>query len=198
MIAYPLAVYAGLTHFNARTVGLVLLLLLTPTLVGTLRRASREQLVAVLPVPGSVVALLVLASLLDDPRFMLAMPVLVSLVLLYTFASSLGTTPMVERFARLQDPDLSAAKLRYCRTVTVVWCGFFVFNALISASLALFASLAAWVLYTGLVSYVLIGALATAEYAMRKYRFRDYGGGVHDRVLSRLFPPRPQGTGEAQ
>jgi len=172
--------------------------LLTPSLIGTLRRATREDLVAVLPVPASMFLLLALSSLLDDRRFMLAMPVLISVALLLTFGTSLRTTPMVERFARLQQPDLSASKVRYCRTVTLVWCGFFVFNALICAALALFASLSAWALYTGLVSSVLIGALATAEYAVRKYRFRDYGGGVHDRLLARLFPPPPRRTGEAQ
>lgn len=191
MVAYPLAVYVGLTRFSARTVGLILLLFAAPSLVGTLRRATRADLIAVLPVPLAVFCLLALSSLLNDQRFMLAMPVLINAVLLYTFATSLGTTPMVERFARLQDPSLGAAKVTYCRNVTRVWIAFFVFNGAASAFLAVFGPLTAWTLYTGLLSYVLIGLLAAGEYAVRKYRFRDYGGGVHDRLLARLFPPHP-------
>jgi uncharacterized membrane protein len=118
------------------------------------------------------------------------MPVLINGVLLATFASSLSSTPMVERFARMQDPELGPAQVSYCRGVTRVWCGFFVFNMLISGLLALFAPLEAWALYTGLIAYVLMGLLGASEYVVRKSRFREYGAGLHDRVLARIFPPR--------
>jgi len=36
----------------------------------------------------------------------------------------------------------------------------------------------------------LIGTLGALEYVYRKYRFREYGAGLHDRLLARLFPPR--------
>jgi hypothetical protein len=29
-----------------------------------------------------------------------------------------------------------------------------------------------------------------AEFLLRRYRFRRYGAGLHDRLLSRIFPPR--------
>lgn len=188
--AYPLAVYFGLLHLGARSVGLLLMLLLLPGLAIKWRRARREDLWVVARVPLSVLALVALAALFDERRFVLALPVLINAVLLINFASSLRSTPLVERFARMQDPELGPEQVRYCRTVTVVWCMFFLLNGALSGALALFASVASWALYTGLVAYLLIGLLATAEYVVRKARFREYGAGLHDRLLARVFPPR--------
>lgn len=199
---YPLAVYFGLLHLGARSLGLLLMLLVLPGLLWRARaarvpsqpesrRARRENLWAVARVPLSVLLLVALAALFDDRRFVLALPVLINAVLLASFASSLRGTPLVERFARMQDPELGPEQVRYCRAVTVVWCTFFLLNGALSAALALYASVASWALYTGLVAYLLIGLLATAEYVVRKARFRAYGAGLHDRLLARVFPPRP-------
>jgi uncharacterized membrane protein len=195
---YPLAVYVGLTRYSARNVGLLLIGLLIPGLLIRLRGARKEDLLAVARVPLAVIAVAGLGALFDDKRFVLAMPVLINAALLATFGSSLWGTPMVERFARLQDPNLGPAQVAYCRTVTKVWCGFFVFNIGMSGWLALFAPLSWWALYTGIIAYVLIGVLATAEYIVRKERFREYGNGLHDRILMRLFPPRAPGVGVPQ
>lgn len=190
--AYPLAVYIGLTRFSARGLGLLLLLWLLPGLLMKVRRARRDDLWVVLRLPLSIVALLSLSAVLDDARFVFALPVLINLVLLAQFAGSLRSTPMVERFARMQQPALSPEQMRYCRTVTKVWCLFFVLNGLTSALLAAFASLASWALYNGLIAYLLIGVLGAGEYLVRKARFREYGTGLHDRLIARLFPPRSE------
>jgi uncharacterized membrane protein len=186
---YPAAVYFGLLHLSARSVGLLLLGLLLPGLVYRLRSAPVGQLWAVAKLPTAVFALVFLAALFDDRRFVLALPVLINLLLLGGFVSSLRSTPMIERFARLQKAELSDAQVHYCRRVTHVWCVFFACNAALSLLLACFASVATWALYTGLIAYVLIGALGVSEYVVRKARFREYGSGLHDRLLARLFPP---------
>jgi uncharacterized membrane protein len=187
--AYPVAVYVGLTRFSARGLGALLALLLLPGFVSKLRNARREDLLTVARLPLSILSLLALAAILDDARFVFALPILINLALLAQFVSSLAGTPIVERFARMQHPDLPASHVPYCRSVTKVWCGFFLGNALISYALAAFAPLSWWTLYNGLLAYLLIGILATVEYVVRKFRFRDYGTGLHDRVLARLFPP---------
>ena len=53
---------------------------------------------------------------------------------------------------------------------------------------ARFASLGLWTLYTGVVSYGLIGVLFSVEYVTRKIRFRDYGKNPVDWLLGLLFP----------
>ncbi|MNJ71634.1 hypothetical protein D3C77_682010 [compost metagenome] len=74
---------------------------------------------------------------------------------------------LVERLARLTDPDLPPAGVRYTRTVTRVWCGFFVLNGTLAAATIWHGDLALWSLYNGLVSYLLMGLLMGAEYLVR-------------------------------
>ena len=99
--------------------------------------------------------------------------------------------PMVEIFARLQTGILSEEEVRYCRTVTAVWCGFFAANGLAALGFALAGSLAAWTAYNGFVAYGLMGLLFAGEVTVRSYRFRRYEGGLADPLFRRLFPPRP-------
>ncbi len=189
VVGYPVAIYVGLTRFNARGVGLLMLLLLAPTFALKWRNARKEDLFVAVRVPLSIMLVAGLSALLNDKRVVLCVPVLINALLLAQFASSLRSTPIVERFARMQQPALSAAQIAYCRSVTKVWCAFFVSNALLSAYFAVRGPLWLWTLYTGAIAYGLIGVVATVEYITRKARFREYGAGLHDRILSRVFPP---------
>lgn len=199
VIAYPIAIYLGLGRWSTRTLGLVLLLLLGATL-GTriaLRMRGldpaerRAHLWPVIRVPLSVVGLVALATALDEARFLLILPVLVNVLLLVQFAASLrGSVSLVERFARLQDPELPPGGPRYCRTVTKVWCGFFVINGAIAGALGVLGLLSWWALYNGLIAYILMGALFTVEYIVRKATFRRFDDTLADRVLAAVLPPR--------
>jgi uncharacterized membrane protein len=73
-------------------------------------------------------------------------------------------TQIAQRFS---SKALSPAAIRYTRTVTLVWCGFFLVNGAISLWTAYYASLAIWTLYNGFISYMLIGGLFVAEYLVR-------------------------------
>ncbi|WP_050475907.1 hypothetical protein [Herbaspirillum rhizosphaerae] len=102
-------------------------------------------------------------------------PVIVSLGMLALFGASLVRPPsIIERLARLQDPDLPAFAVAYTRRVTQVWCGFFALNGGIAFATAVWASEAVWSLYTGLISYVLMGALFVGEYIVRFYVRRHH------------------------
>jgi len=67
---------------------------------------------------------------------------------------------------------LSPERVAYCRTVTKIWCAFFVVNGSVALWLSLYGSLSAWGLYTGAVAYGLMGLLFVAEYTVRRLRFR--------------------------
>jgi uncharacterized membrane protein len=192
IILYPVAVYFGLSRFDLSKVGLVLIILVGLGLLPRIKSLrQREQLSAILPLPLSIAGLILLSMILDDPRFILGLPVLINLVLLFGFARSLKSEEsMIERFARMQSPDLSEEQQGYCRSVTLVWCGFFVINASIAGTLALLFLISWWTLYTGLISYLLMVVLFSAEYIIRKYRFREYGNRAHDRLISVIFPPK--------
>jgi uncharacterized membrane protein len=205
VVLYPVAIWIGLTYFSARTVGLWIVALLVPGLWLRLRSAPgaadpaqrRADLWAVLRVPLVVLLVVSLGVAFDDRRFVLAMPVLINAVLLLTFAASLfGEHTLIERFARMQEKDgLSAAQIAHCRQVTWAWCGFFLLNGAACAALALLAPLAWWAAYTGGLAYALMGVMFSAEYVLRQYRFRRYGRGLHDRLLSRILPPRDEEGG---
>ncbi len=192
-LLYPAVVYFSSTLWSARTASLVLLCTLGG--IYTLQRLAGSPAKAgpMGKVPLFAVATLGLGALLENEGFAQLVPVVVNTGLLVLFASSLrGPISMVESFARRQDPDLSEEKVQYCRTVTIVWCGFFVLNIAVTVALALAAPISWWTLYTGVLAYLAIGALFTAEYVVRKARFRDYDNPprLHDRLFVRLFPPR--------
>jgi uncharacterized membrane protein len=115
-------------------------------------------------------------------------PVLINAGLLATFAATLRRPPpMIERFARLQDPDLRPAEVAWCRLWTWLWRGYFTVNACISALHATRGSLWSWTTYNGLVSYLIAGTLFGVEYSIRKYRFGRLGVHWLDRSLGRIF-----------
>jgi uncharacterized membrane protein len=186
-VAFPLLVFGGVAWLGARWTAIALGLLLVPGLVRAAAR-GRAALSSALTLPLTAAVLLGLAAALDDGRFMLAYPALVNAALLAHFGLSLrGDQPLVERMARLTVPDLSDAERRYCRSVTIVWCAFFVANGAAAALLAALAPRGWWAAYTGVVSYVLVGALFAAEYVVRKARFGRFGRGPVDRLLASIL-----------
>jgi uncharacterized membrane protein len=191
LLAYPAAVYYGLTHLAPRQLALWLLPLLALTVLARMPRERSRQWLEALKAPAVMAVLLALTAVFDDPRFLLATPVLINLVLLVGFAGSLRSRmPLVERFARMQVDDLSPAEIAYCRKVTQVWSGFFVLNGSTAGLLALLAPVSWWALYTGIVAYVLMGLLGATEYVLRKYRFGRFGQNPLDRLLQSLLPQR--------
>ncbi len=172
LLGYPFAVYVGLTRWDVRTAALVLLALAIPIAISRLSKERGEDLRTIALVPLITVGLLALGAILNESGFILAIPVLINVALLLTFASTLRWgPPMIERFARLVEPDLSPPKVRWCRLWTWLWCAFFVLNAGTAAVLALFGTLEAWTLYNGFIAYMLIGVMFAIEFVLRHLRF---------------------------
>ncbi|WP_206668527.1 COG4648 family protein [Pseudomonas saliphila] len=101
---------------------------------------------------------------------MRAYPIAISLIMLTLFAGSLiRGMPIIERLARVREPDLPSEGVIYTRRVTWAWCGFFVVNGGISAWTALYADLATWTLYNGFISYCLMGLMFAGEWVCRRH-----------------------------
>ena len=175
MIAYPAFVWLGLSSGSPRQVAIILLALMTPACL--LRRSKRErgQGVALVAVPITILGLLVVSAVFDGADFIRATPVAANVVLLISFCATLrrGSVPMIERFARLQEPDLDEPKQAWCRAWTKIWCAFFVANGAVALALAALADLRTWALYNGGIAYALIGALFALEWLLRRRRFPD-------------------------
>lgn len=162
-VAYPFAVYFGLERLSPRVFALLLGgLWLARLLSGARRPGSRWMAAAAL-------AFCLLLGLADNPQLLRWYPVLISLFGLGLFALSLRFgPPLVERLARLREPELPEVAVRYTRRVTQVWALFFLGNGLIAAALTLWAPLAWWTLYNGLISYALMGLLFAGEWLLRQ------------------------------
>jgi uncharacterized membrane protein len=191
VLGYPALAWLGIRFLGTRTAALLLLAAAVASHVRKLRW-RRAEFGGLAWLAVAVTGLLLLAAMLDDPRFILAYPALVNLVLLAQFGWTLRSgPPMVERFARLQVDDLSPHEIAYCRTVTAVWCGFFVLNGVTAALVAGWSSQNVWAIYNGFVAYVLMGLLFAVEYVVRKVRFGRFGPGLLDRMIERMVGVGP-------
>ena len=166
---YPALIFAGLQFFDPRTVGACVLV----ALVVRYRRQA-AKLVAGFSA-GQFLALglpplLGLAVIATNSELLLRLyPASISASMLILFGATLIQPPsMVERFARLEHPELSPEHSRYTRRVTEIWCVFFVANGAIAAYTAAFASREVWALYNGLIAYVLMGTLFMGERLFRR------------------------------
>ncbi len=195
-LSYPLILYLAHTRLSARGVGGILLALYGASMLLRMR-GSAAELWRIARQHLPLLALIAAAIALGNRTLLLLLPMLVSLYLLGTFADSLRRgPPMIERFARAIEDDLPDFTLPYCRRVTAIWCGFLAANSLVVAGLAFFAPLGWWALYTGVLFYLLLGALLAAEFCFRKWWFRYYDDGVLDRIFARWFPPERTANGQ--
>ena len=161
-LIYPLAVWLGQGQIEPRFLaGLLVLAGLTRLPMLRISQAGRWWLAGIL-------VLLVLAAWSNVWLPLKLYPVLVNAVLLGVFAHSLIFPPsMIERFARMSEPDLPAQGIGYTRRVTQVWCVFFAINGAIALVTALWAAPAIWTIYNGLVAYLMMGLLLAGEYVVR-------------------------------
>ena len=192
-IAYPVLIFFSLSHFEPRVVAFVVLALAGVRLLVASTSAAIAFVREVWLPAVAVGAVAVITAIWNDPMGLLLAPALINVALLVSFGSSLwGERPIIERFARLQTGDLTTAEVQYCRSVTLLWCGFFVVNGSAALFLALAGNIENWALFTGLISYILIGTLFGAEYIYRHWRFRRFVGGFADPLLKMVFPPRSE------
>ena len=173
MLAYPFLIYFGLARFQARAMALVLLAVVGLRMALMRGGSMPAGLLAAAGVMGTVC---LAVFLMGDQQFFLYYPVLMSLTMCALFAVTLNRPPsMIERFARIAEPDLPDQAIGYCRKVTIVWCGFFVANASVALWTIRSGDIKLWTLYNGLLSYLIMGLLFAVEYAVRTVFRRRLG-----------------------
>lgn len=166
-VAYPYLVYKGMQSGIVWTAPA----LIAAVYIDQARRAAalQRKLQKLLPA-----LLLISGALFFQDVTAKLVPVLIQLMLLHFFADTLRNgPPLIERFVRLEFAEFPPEIAVYCRQLTLLWSGFFAFNAVICSLLALFAPIAWWAFYTGVMIYTLTGALMAGEYVWRHFRFPD-------------------------
>lgn len=192
LVLYPLIVLLGLTYLNVRWTAALLLILLGRRFVA-LVFTSKETSV---PVIVQIVAMVLLfggAAASGSELFLRFTPFGISIVFFLQFALTLrkGSTPIIERFARLQRPDLPPDHVEYCHKLTKVWLLVFTGNSALVLAAAFVESKAIWAFMVGPGSYFYLGVFLSAEYIYRKRRFQDFNPkNPLDRLLEPLLKKR--------
>ena len=168
LLAWPFVIWFGLAHNGLHWLLPLIALLLLLRLRQTRRQAGPLQVVTqIVAVVG--IALCVASVLLKTHQLLLFYPVVVNAVMLAVFGGSLWSAmPIVERLARLQEPDLPEKGMRYTRHVTQIWCGFFIINGGITLFTALYADMSLWTAWNGMIAYLLMGTLMAGEWLVRR------------------------------
>lgn len=167
-IAYPLLWYVGRERgiFPWLAVGMCVLWAI---------RALAQQDKGQKTVSALLAAFFALLLASGSANSMYWYPVLVNALMFILFFASLFTRQsIIERLARLTEPDLPPQAIAYTRRVTQVWCIFFVLNGGIAAYLAAFGTHRAWALYTGIIAYVFMALLFAGEYMLRQRYKKQY------------------------
>jgi uncharacterized membrane protein len=172
-ILYPIIAYVGLSFGSPSLVALGLIVILL------LRFKFGHSLVLdktyIRLFIATVILVLGYSLITDSSQGIRFYPVVTSLLFFSIFALSLWSKQsIVERIARIREPDLPASAISYTRKVTVCWCGFFLVNGGIAFYTAVYSDIATWTLYNGLISYCLMAVVAGVEWLVRKkYKYKD-------------------------
>lgn len=100
-------------------------------------------------------------------------PVIISLSIALSFMYTLYKPPyMIETFMRLRKENLTQDEVSYAKNLTITWVIFSILNAGVSLW-SLSISMKFWMLYNGLVAYILMGILFLSglayPYIKKKY-----------------------------
>jgi len=174
LLLYPVAVYFGLQYFEPRILGALLLGVLFLRFSLLFKTITLQQLkpLAGISIASAFIGLLII--FFNDPFYVRLNPVIINLSLLILFSYTLYKPPsMIERFARLQTPEIPVEAINYTRTVTKVWCIFFMFNLTISSYTSVYSSMETWVLYNGFIAYLLMGFIFAIEYLVRTFKIKN-------------------------
>ena len=168
LISYPLIVYFGLPYVEPALLAIVFIILVLIRHFATAKSTSKSKIPHSNIVLFAILALLSFTSLTNSELALKFYPVVVSSSFLLVFAYSVFNPPsVVEIIARLRD-DLDENGVVYTRKVTIVWCLFFVFNGAIASFTIFHPNPQVWLVYNGLISYILMGLLMLGEFGYRK------------------------------
>ncbi|BBT71681.1 MULTISPECIES: hypothetical protein [Enterobacteriaceae] len=168
LLAWPFVIGFGLAHNGLHWLLPLMALLLFLRLRQTRQQAGPLRVVTQV-VAAAGIALCLASYLLKTHQMLLFYPVVVNAVMLAVFGGSLWSAmPIVERLARLQEPALPESGVRYTRRVTQIWCAFFIINGSVALFTALHGDMSLWTAWNGMIAYLLMGLLMSAEWLVRR------------------------------
>lgn len=168
LLAWPLFIWFGMLHDGLRWLLPLMILLLTLRFYQARQKEGALRIVTQIVVAVAI-ALCLSSYLLKSYQLLLFYPVLVNGVMLCVFGGSLWSAmPIVERLARIRDPNLSTEGVQYTRRVTQIWSLFFIINGSMALFTALQDDMSLWMIWNGMISYLLMGILMVGEWLVRQ------------------------------
>lgn len=162
-VLYPFIVYFGMDHVSTPLFGLILGGLWLVRAPALMRQPGGKWMLGITLVYCAVLAFG------GEDKLLRWYPSLICALLLAAFGLSLKFgPPMIERIARVTEPDLPPVAVRYTRKVTWVWVAFFALNGTASALLAGWGPLSWWTFYNGILAYSVMGVLFVGEWILRQ------------------------------
>ncbi|WP_196139438.1 hypothetical protein [Aliikangiella sp. G2MR2-5] len=170
--AYPIIIFFGIKYFDIKYLFFVLLVVLAGRYIlisGENKKFFSSQKWLII----AVLVIVLLAMSFDAATGLKLYPAAMNFSFLLLFVGSLLYPPsIIEKVARIQQPDLDEDGVAYTRKVTIVWCTFFLLNGLVALWTAFYESLEVWTFYNGFLSYILMGSLFLGELFYRKWVLR--------------------------
>ncbi|MDU8924499.1 hypothetical protein RYD26_06180 [Pasteurellaceae bacterium LIM206] len=162
-LAYPFAVYFGQSFFSFRN--LMSMMLLLWLLRGWVLKKSNQKIINYV-----VCTFFIIALFANNEKMAYWYPVVINGLFFCIFWISLFSRQnIIEKIARVKQPDLPPKGVIYTRKIVKLWLVFFVVNASISI-LLIYVDLDFWIVYTGIISYLLMGILLAGEWLYRKFK----------------------------
>jgi uncharacterized membrane protein len=162
-ICYPFIVYYGLKNFEAKWMLPVIMLALAFVRY-VLDKTTQRKLILI-----TLLVLCISMLFIGEQTGVKFYPVMMNIAFFALFAGSLFTDrSFVERLARLKEEHLPPEAIKYTRNVTIIWSIFFVVNGSIACFTVFCTTDEIWMLYNGIIAYILMGILGAGEWLVRK------------------------------
>jgi uncharacterized membrane protein len=177
LLGYPVGIYFAEGHFTPGELAAGLLALLAARVLVSgwiVRRHVRRKIALALFLVIAAVVVWRIGEV--RMRWLRFYPTLFDFAVWALFFGSLFTQrPLIERIARVFEPDLPPAGVRYTRRVTQVWSVIMGAITLASLYLAIGGPLRWWSLFNGVIVYGVIGMTFGCEYLVRQRVRRRWG-----------------------
>ena len=181
-VLYPFIVYFGMDHVSTPIFGLILGGLWLVRAPALWRQPGGRWMLGVTLIYCAVLAFG------GEDDLLRWYPSLICALLLAAFGLSLKFgPPMIERIARVTEPDLPPVAVRYTRKVTWLWVVFFLVNGTVSGLLAKWGPLSWWTFYNGILAYSVMGVLFLGEWLLRQRLRRRINKAPMDGAAQRLL-----------
>jgi len=189
-VAYPLVAYITLLLKQPLfLIGYLILILLLVSIEKC--RSQRWYTGGALLAVIALILYLIQQTYIQYLIFLPPILILFSLFILFSQSLTTGKIPLISLYAKLLGNKLDEAHLRYNRSLTIIWAGFFLLMAATSILLAVFSSTDTWSLFTHIISYVLIASFFIIEFMYRKRHFAGEIEGGFFQFISKIIKIRP-------